>query len=303
MTLAVVFTGQGMQHPGMLPWLDADDALLSQAGSRLQVSDWRKSMADPAWATENRHAQLLLSATGIAAWHQLRQRLPQPVAVAGYSVGEIAAFTVTGVMSPSAALDLADVRSRAMDACGGEERGALLGVTGLVLESVQAVCERIGVFVAIHNGPDSVVLGGTASRTEAAEDALTRLGAKCTRLNVAVASHTPLMQAASLVVRSWLTGLALERPDVALFSNLTATRVTSAQAARDALAGQISHPVQWSECMDAMHARGPRCVLEVGPGQSLASLWNRRFDDVPARSADEFRSADAIVRWVLSHQG
>lgn len=300
MTIALVFPGQGMQHPGMLPWLDADDALLSEAASRLQVSDWRKSLADPAWASENRHAQHLLSACGIAAWHQLRQRLPQPVAVAGYSVGEIAAFTVAGVMSPSAALDLADIRSRAMDACG---RGALLGVSGLVLETVQAVCERVGVFVAIHNGPDSFVLGGTASRIEAGEDALTRSGAKCTRLNVSVASHTPLMQAASLGVQSWLMGLALERPGGALFSNLTATRVTSAQEARDALAGQISHTVQWSECMDAIHARGPACVLEVGPGQSLAALWNRRFADVPARSADEFRSVDAIVGWALSHQG
>jgi [acyl-carrier-protein] S-malonyltransferase len=40
-------------------------------------------------------------------------------------------------------------------------------------------------------------------------------------------------------------------------------------------------------------------VLEVGPGAALASMWNRRFPDVPARSADEFRSADAVVDWVL----
>ncbi|MBT9549719.1 MAG: acyltransferase domain-containing protein [Hydrogenophaga sp.] len=302
MTLALVFPGQGMQHPDMLPWLDADDPLLVSAASRLDVHDWRRSLADPAWATDNRHAQHLLSACGIAAWQQLRPSLPRPVAVAGYSVGEIAAHTVAGVMSPTVALDFADVRSRAMDACGADERGALLGVTGLLLAPVQAVCEREGVFVAIHNGTDSVVLGGTARRIEAAEDALSRLGAKCTRLNVAVASHTPLMREASVVVRSWLTGQGLQRPDLALLANLTATRVRSAQDACDALSGQISHTVQWSGCMDAIHAQGPRCVLELGPGQSLASLWNRRFADVPARSADEFRSVGALVRWVLSHQ-
>lgn len=302
MTLALVFPGQGMQHPGMLPWLDVRDALMAAVASRLHVHDWRRSLTDPAWASENRHAQLLLTACGISAWEQLRSALPQPVAVAGYSVGEIAAYTVAGVMPASAALDLAEERARAMDACGLRERGALLGATGLLLEQVQPICERLGVFVAIHNGPDSFVLGGAANRIEAAQDALSGLGAKCTRLCVSVASHTPLMQEASGVVRAWLATARLNRPDSVLLSNLTATRVTSAQEACDTLAGQICHPVQWSECMEALHARGPRCVLEVGPGQSLSNLWNRRFADVPARSADEFRSRDAIVRWVRSHQ-
>lgn len=302
MTWAVVFTGQGMQHPGMLSWLDADDPLLSAMAGQLQVRDWRQSLADPTWAADNRHAQHLLSACGIAAWYQLRPSLPQPVAVAGHSVGEIAAYTAARVISPSFALDFAEIRSRAMDACGGDERGALLGVTGLCLESVQAVCERVGIVVSIHNGPDSFVLGGTVSRIEAGKDALARLGGWCTRLNVSVASHTPLMQAASVVVRSWLTDLGLQRPEGALFANLTGTRVRSAQEACDSLAGQISHTVQWSGCMDAIHAQSPRCVLEVGPGRSLASLWNRRFTDVPARSADEFRSVGALIRWVLSHQ-
>ena len=39
-------------------------------------------------------------------------------------------------------------------------------------------------------------------------------------------------------------------------------------------------------------------VLEIGPGQALARMWNERYPDVPARSCDEFRSAAGIANWV-----
>lgn len=302
MTWAVVFSGQGMQHPAMLPWLEDGDELLSAAASRLGVHDWRGSLADPVWARGNRNAQSLLSATCIAAWRQLQQALPPPIAVAGYSVGEIAAYTVAGVMTPSHALDLADVRSRVMDECGRGHKGALVGVVGLALEKIEDVCKHAGVHIAIHNGSDSFVLGGTEDRIQAGQEVLVGWGAKCTRLNVSVASHTPMMEKASVVVRSWLTTLNLEKPGVALFSNFTGTRVKSAPQACVALSGQISHTVRWSDCMDAIHDRAPSCLLEIGPGQSLAALWSRRYADVPARSADEFRSTAAIARWIYSHQ-
>lgn len=302
MTWAVVFSGQGMQHPAMLPWLEDDDELLTATASRLCVHDWRKSLADPVWARENRNAQSLLSATSIAAWKQLQQTLPTPIAVAGYSVGEIAAYTVAGVMTPSNALNLADVRSQVMDECVRDQKGALIGVLGLTLETIEDVCKRAGVHIAIHNGPDSFVLGGTEDRIQAGQDVLVGWGAKCTRLNVSVASHTPMMEKASLVVRSWLTTLNLEKPGVTLFSNFTGTRVKSAPQACVALSGQISHTVRWSDCMDAIHDRAPSCLLEIGPGQSLAAMWNKRYADIPARSADEFRSTTAIARWICSHQ-
>lgn len=302
MTLAVLFSGQGMQHAGMLQWLAPDDALLAEARSRLGVADWRASLSDPTWASTNRNAQLLLTACCIAAWQRLQDALPTPVAVAGYSVGEIAAFTVAGVMRPAQALDFADARAKSMNACGACMPGTLLGVSGAPLIRVLAVCQNEGVFVAIHNGPDTFVLGGSESRLQAAHARLADSGAQCTPLCVSVASHTPQMRSASQAMQAWLGSADLARPNKVLVSNLTATRVRSEDQAREALAGQICQPVLWEECMEVIHEQGPSCVLEMGPGQSLARLWNRRFSDVPARSADEFRSASAIVRWVHAHQ-
>jgi [acyl-carrier-protein] S-malonyltransferase len=53
--------------------------------------------------------------------------------------------------------------------------------------------------------------------------------------------------------------------------------------------------------MENIRARQVRCVLEVGPGQALARMWNQRYPNIPGRSCDEFRSAAAIANWVNSH--
>jgi [acyl-carrier-protein] S-malonyltransferase len=52
--------------------------------------------------------------------------------------------------------------------------------------------------------------------------------------------------------------------------------------------------------MENIAARKVTCVLEVGPGQALARMWNQRFPTVPARACDDFRSAAAIAAWLNS---
>ena len=117
MSFAIVFSGQGAQHPQMLPWL-AEDDLVRNTCARLDIVDWRDRLADRAWAAANANAQVLLTGLALAAWQQLSKGLPQPLCMAGYSVGELASFSAAGVFDPRCALYLAEFRSRAMDRCG-----------------------------------------------------------------------------------------------------------------------------------------------------------------------------------------
>jgi [acyl-carrier-protein] S-malonyltransferase len=57
--------------------------------------------------------------------------------------------------------------------------------------------------------------------------------------------------------------------------------------------------VLWDACMETLAERAVTCVLEVGPGTSLSALWRGRYPHVPARSVDEFRSAEAAGAWVI----
>ena len=297
MSYALVFSGQGMQHAAMLPWLQDSD-LLAQTQQMLGSSDWRASLVDSAWAANNRHAQVLLTGLALAAWQELSSALPPPAAVAGYSVGELAAFAATTVFDYPAALQLAAQRALAMDRCAAATPGGLLAVSGLSDEHVAELCFASGASLAIHNGSHAHVLGAPHAALAAAETLALQAGAKCTRLMVGLASHTPWMQAASEEFAQHLSSLPLRAPALPLFSNALWERVGSQEQALHALAQQISQPVRWSTCMDQIRARHVRCVLEIGPGAALARLWMQRNPDIPARSVDEFRSAGAILQWL-----
>ena len=296
MGYALIFSGQGMQHPAMLPWLENTEPL-RLAAQRLEIRDWRERLSDPAWLSANRHAQILLTACALAAWGQIAPHLPPPDMIAGYSVGEVAAYSAAGVFGVDTALQLAEQRAAAMDACALNHPGGMLGVTGLPLARGQQLCDELGLYVAIDNGPMSCVLGGLADRLQAAELQCQVLGGSSTRLPIEVASHTPLMTAARVAFENVLDGCAFHGPATPLLASATAERVRDASQAKRTLAAQIDRTLLWNECMESIHAKGVRCVLELGAGQSLARLWNQRFTDVPARSADEFRSETGIVNW------
>lgn len=299
MSFALLFSGQGTQHPAMLPWL-TNDELVRDMCTRLGVDDWRHALADPGWAERNGNAQTLLTGLALAAWGQLAPLVPAPAAVAGYSVGELAAFSAAGVIDPAIAAALAPQRAEAMDRCAARVPGGLLALGGLPAPELERMRAETGLALAIRNGDQSVILGGPEPALDAAEHMALSAGAHCTRLRVRVASHTPWMREAAESFARTLEDVPFRAPQIALFSN-AADRIRDAGAARTALAVQIATTVRWDECMENVMARQVRCVLEIGPGQALARMWNQRYPTVPARACDDFRSAAAIAAWLNSH--
>jgi [acyl-carrier-protein] S-malonyltransferase len=300
MGFALIFSGQGMQHPAMLPWLTEDESL--QTVERALGRDWRERLEDPAWAGRNAHAQLLLTALGVAAWSQLAPALPEPAVIAGYSVGELAAFSAGGVFPPRDAIALAQHRAALMDRDADKCATGLMAISGLAQKALERLCAEFGLALAIRNDPASVVVGGVKAALMPAAESAQGLGGHVTLLNVHVASHTPWMADAAKAFDDVLANapFAFASPRSTLLSDFTG-RIRDGAHAKLALAAQIDHTVRWDECMEGIAARGVRCVLEIGPGQALARMWNQQYPDIPARSADEFRTARGVIDWVERH--
>jgi [acyl-carrier-protein] S-malonyltransferase len=295
MRWALVFSGQGHQHPDMLGWL-APSPLLATLDAAIGA-DWRQRLALPGDAGHNRRAQQTLTATACAAWAELAPRLPPPALVAGYSVGELAAFSAAGVCEAGTALDLATARAEAMDRAAEGSNTGLLGVAGAEPVALAALCAAHDLELAIRIDPGTAVLGGRREALQAAADAATAQGWRVTPLPIALASHTRWMRAAVADFEPALVAADLQSPRLPLFSNALG-RVRDAAMARRALALQLAQTVAWDDCLDAIAAQRVSAVLEIGPGQALARIWNERHPAVPARSADEFRSAVAVVAWL-----
>jgi [acyl-carrier-protein] S-malonyltransferase len=299
---ALVFSGQGQQHPDMLAWL-AQDRTLAALDAELGPA-WRARLADPHEAGHNRRAQILLTATACAAWAQLQPGVEPPAIVAGYSVGELAAWAAAGVFDARTAVELAGRRAAAMDAAAAAASAAtgLLGVSGAAHGGIADLCARHDLEVAIRIDAASAVLGGLRAGLQGAAAAAAARGWRSTPLNVALASHTRWMRPAATAFGQVLAEVDVQRPALALVSNAQG-RIRDAAGARSALAGQLARTVAWDECMDAIAAQRVQAVLEIGPGAALARMWQERHPDVPARSADEFRSAAAVVAWLTRQLG
>jgi [acyl-carrier-protein] S-malonyltransferase len=299
MSLALLFPGQGTQHPAMLQWLDDQPEAADVLGRLIAQlgGNWRCRLTDAHWAAGNAVAQTLITGLGIAAWQCIAPLVPAPAAIAGYSVGELPAFCVAGVFDASTALALARDRAEAMQCSVAGRDTGLLSVQGAA-RSIAHACRQHGLAVAIRLAADRVVLGGASEALDAAQAALTDEGARCTRLAVRIASHTPGMASAAAAFAVRLASVPFAAPQAALICNASGATERRPEALKQVLAQQIARTVPWDDCMDAVAERRVRCVLEVGPGTTLTKLWNERHPDIPARSVDEFRSPLAVAQWV-----
>lgn len=302
MRLAVLFSGQGNQHPEHLAHLRSNlPTGLSTVLADAIPSVWNQDNPSPAELLVNRVAQPLIFAMQMDLWQRLVAALPRPVCVAGYSLGEMAACAAAGLFSAEDGISLCAARAEAMDGCVSESAG-LLAVKGLSEPVITRIAEASGLVLAIRNGPDHFVLGGLAGGLEAAELSAAAIGAsRVLRLGVTTPSHTPFLAQASSQMATRLERFRTERLAFPVLSALDGSRLYSGASAVEALARQISMPLNWDACLEAVYEMQPDVLLEIGPGNALARMWDDRKTDIPVRASDDFRSVDGMLAWIRSH--
>ena len=133
---------------------------------------------------------------------------------------------------------------------------------------------------------------------DAASRHLQARGAKATPLGVRVASHTSAMRAAVPALARALDETRWHPPRAPWVAGSRGVVVRDLAQVRQALAEQVAATLRWDDCMDTVAERRPGCVLEVGPGTTLARLWRDRHPRTPVRSCEDFASPAEIRRWV-----
>ncbi|NTW27904.1 MAG: ACP S-malonyltransferase [Coriobacteriia bacterium] len=278
---ALIFPGQGSQRPGMLdnvPDFDSLDRLLD-AAEALSGLELRKIAAKgPVSAlADTRVAQPLIYLVDIAWGFTLLDCGIRPSAVAGHSLGELAALAVAGVFSPEAGLELVVERSRLMASAAENNPGGMMAVLGLTASQASAaVAEIADIWIANDNAPGQVVISGRFAGLEEASPRLTEAGAKrVVPLAVAGPFHTPLMLGAQEAFADLLAGAQFNDARIPVVQNTDPVAETNAVRIRERLRAQITSPVRWTEAMVALLADGPTTVIESGPGTVLSGLARR----------------------------
>ncbi len=278
----------------LTPWLELDGAEETVAAmSELSGLDLKRlgTTADADEIKDTAVTQPLVVSLALLAFDALQPS--GDLAVAGHSVGEIAAAAMAGVIAKDEAVKLAAVRGRAMaDACAAEDT-SMAAVLGGDEQEVLSTLSGLGLDPANRNGGGQIVAAGPVDAIEALREN-PPAKARVMPLSVAGAFHTRFMQPAQDRVAEQRAALEATDPSYTLLSNADGKAVTSGTEFLDRLVTQVTSPVRWDLCMQTMLELGVEAIVELPPAGALTGLARRGMKGVQNLAVKTPDDLDAV---------
>lgn len=295
--IAFVFSGQGDQYPGMGKELFegyATAAKVFQLCDSLRPGTMAQCFAGTAEELkETKNTQPCLFAMELAAAEVLREKGVKPEAVAGFSLGEVAAATAAGIFDLETGFRMVCRRGELMQAEAEKFDTAMAAVVKLTEEQVIELAEKYtDIYPVNFNCPGQITVSGLAEQMPAFSADVKAAGGRALPLKVKGAFHSPFMREAAEAFAGELARAELKKGNITLYSNVTAQAYGDDPAAL--LAKQIASPVQWEKTIRNMIASGIDTFIEIGPGRTLTNMIKKIDTQVTAVTVTEYLGEAAV---------
>lgn len=289
--VAFVFSGQGSQYGGM------GKSLCEASPAARQVFETADAIRPGTSAqcfggtTEElsvtKNTQPCLYCVDLAAARALEEAGVHADFAAGFSLGEIAALTFSGVFSGEDGFSFVCQRAEAMQEAARQNPGSMAAVLKLPNETVEELCggfERV--WPVNYNCPGQLVAAGEKGELEEFCRKVAEAGGKAVPLAVSGGFHSPLMESAAQRLETALGSVSLRAPQIPVYANFTAQPYGG--NAKELIVEQVKNPVRWQETVEALAAAGVDTFLECGAGKTLCGLIKKTV-----KGARVFRVEDA----------
>lgn len=280
----MLFTGQGSQYTSMGRELFASEPVfagvidqcdvLLRANFDLPLVDIMFDDSENARLHDTAIAQPAIYSIQMALVELWRSLGVRPSAVLGHSVGEFAAAATAGLFSLEAGLTLVAQRGRLMQSLpAGGRMVALSQPVDVVTAALAAHDDAVS--IAAVNGPDSVVISGTASGVQAVLDALPS-PIETHDLVVSHAFHSPQMEAILDDFGAAAAEVEFATPKLPIISNVSGRPAVEGELADpEYWMRHIRQPVQFGPAIAHLTDAGHQVFLEIGPHPTLVGLATR----------------------------
>lgn len=280
-----------MELPGAADRLSAWSEISGLDLARLGTTATAEEITDTAVT------QPLVVAATLLAHEELTKRgliAGKAAAVAGHSVGEIAAYAIAGVISADDAVKLAATRGAEMaKACALEPTG-MAAVLGGDEAEVLARLESLDLIPANRNAAGQIVAAGAVAALEKlAEDPPAK--ARVRVLATAGAFHTHYMAPAAEGYAAAAATVATNEPTATLLSNADGKPVDSAADAMTKLVAQMTRPVRWDLCNETLRGLEVTAIVEFPPAGTLVGIAKRELKGTPTHAVKAPSDLDGLA--------
>ncbi len=288
---AFIYSGNGSQWAGMGRNLLKTSAVF--LSSIREIDGYFQQHADYSLeaelsgllATPNRYelteiAQPALFAIQVGVTRMLAERGITPAAVAGHSVGEVAAAWASGALSLEDAVAVVYHRSHAQGLTKGSGR---MTAVGCGLSQIEAVIHPLGLSnlltVAGVNSSRGITLAGGARDLEKLEHQLALDNVLFKRLDMDYAFHSPAMDSIEDVILQSLADISPRAAEIPFYSTVTGTRLKGTELVADYWWRNIRKPVLFEAACKQILKSGATVFIEVGPHAVMRGYLNDCLKD------------------------
>lgn len=295
--VALIFSGQGAQYPGMGKELydcsPAAKAVYDMADSIREGTSHQCFEGTKEELSVTVNTQPTVFTADLAAAAAVAEKGVHIDYLAGFSLGEIAALGFSGMLSYEDAFKLVCKRGELMDKAANKTAGAMVAVMKLTPQRIEEICKEFDECWPVnYNSPAQTVVAMNKAVMDGFCEKIKAERGRAVPLAVSGAFHSPYMEEASLGLSEVLDGLELNNPEIPLYSNFTAQPYEGDY--KSLITNQCKNPVKWQETVENLIANGVDTFIEVGVGKTLTGLVKKINKDVTAIKVENKEDLDAL---------